>query len=221
MRDDERTEWMFPAWTWRVTNYSMPLDPDQPQTEKAISWVRCTVEGQPDAVVHLAARDPLPDQEILAAQVGSRPEYGPFACELGPVKAGWYRVEVEAINAAVDFWLDGLSSAAVTFEPIKPMVPVEPAEKLPHVLLLGQLMAHEGNFLALTRYVARFGAIVTFDPQEAARAEHVILIGAPQLVSADIERQLRMTGVRVERAQGDIAAQLDAAIEAGDPLLFS
>jgi hypothetical protein len=221
MRDDERAGWTFPVWTWRVTNYSMPSDPDQPQTEKVASWVRCAVEGQPGAVVRLVARDPTPDQETLTAEAGSRPDYGPDVCELGPVKAGWYRVEVQDIDAAVDLWLDGLASAAVTFVPVRPMVPVKPADRLPHVLLLGQLMAHQGNFLALTRYVAAFGATVTFDPQEAARAEHAILIGAPQLVSAEVEQQLRMAGVRVERAQGDIAAQLDAAIEAGDPFLFS
>jgi len=191
-----------PAWTWRVTNYAT-----QVETDKRLSWVRCSVEGQPGATVRLAARDGGLD---LAAEAGCRPEYGPCACELGPVGAGWYRLAVEGQAAAVDLWLDGAGSASVHFSP---------ADKAPHALLLGRMMAHQGNFLALTRYVARFGAVVTFDPEEAARARHVILVGAPHLVSHEVEQDLRQAGARVERVQGDIAAQLDRAVEAGTPYL--
>jgi hypothetical protein len=135
------------------------------------------------------------------------------------VRAGEYKLSVEGLDLSVDLWLDGNASAAVAFAPADMVVPVEPSEKPPHVLLLGQLMVHRGNFLALTRYVARFGAVVTFDPEEAAQAEHVILIGGAHLVGAEVEQDLRQAGVRVERVEGDIATQLDRATEAGIPFL--
>lgn len=203
-----------PAWSWQITNYAL-----QPATEGTKSWVRCAVEGRPGTVVRLAAQDAGPEPPAWTAVAGSRPEWGPDFCELGPVPAGRYTLSVEDLGLAVDLWLDGSGSAAVIFAPTGLGVPAEPVEKVPHVLLLGQLMGHEGNFLALTRYVARFGAVVTLDPEEAARAEHVILVGAAQLVSEAVEQQLRAVGVRVERAQGDIAAQLDAAVSAETPFL--
>ncbi len=208
-----------PAWKWQVTNHSMPLEPDAPEADRGVSWVRCSVEGQPGAAVHLAPAEASLDAAVLTEETGSRPDYGPFFCELGPLKAGWYRLEVEGIGIPIDLWLDGRASAAVAFAPVEPLAPPESVEKLPHVLLLGQLMGHQGNFLALTRYVAKFGAVVTFDPQEAARAGHAILIGSTALVGADVEQRLQAAGVRVERAQGDIAARLDAATNAETPFL--
>lgn len=219
MDDEEESGVTRPTWTWRITNYSHLPDPNRPEQDKALSWVRCSVEGQPGAVVRLMAADTVTEHDVIGAEAGTRPDYGPYFCELGPLKAGWYTLEVEGIDAAVTLWLDGAASAAVDLVPGKPSLAVAPVERLPHVLLLGQTMTHRGNFLALTRYVARFGAVVTFDPDEAAAAEHVILIGSTQLISAEIEEQLRQRGVRVERAQGDIAAQLDGAIAAGTPFL--
>jgi hypothetical protein len=219
MSDDGGALPAFATWTWRVTNHAIQPDPNQPDPARALSWVRCSVEGQPDAVVHLAAEGSTVEQASLTARAGSRPDYGPFFCELGPLKAGWYRLTVEGIDASVALWLDGSASATVSLLPVNPLLSLKPAERLPHVLLLGQTMAHQGNFLALTRYVARFGAVVTFDPQEAARADHAILIGSTQLVSAEVEQQLQAAGICVERVQGDIAAQLDGAVAAGSPFL--
>jgi hypothetical protein len=172
---DEPNLQVIPAGSWRITNYAL-----QPATDGAVSWVRCSVEGRAGAVVRLTPADPGAEATVWTAEAGSRPEWGPYFCELGPVK---------------------------------------PVEMVPHVLLLGKLMTHKGNFLALTRYVARFGAVVTFEPEEAARAEHVILVGAAPLVSEEVEQQLQAAGARVERAQGDIAAVLDGAVAAGSPFL--
>lgn len=214
MSHDESSLETTSAGSWRITNYAL-----QPATESALSWVRCSVEGRLGAVVRLVPADPEAEATVWTAEAGSRPEWGPYFCEVGPVKAGRYRLSVEGLGLAVDLWLDGRGSAAVVFEPAGLGVPVQPVEQVPPVLLLGKLMTHKGNFLALTRYVARFGAVVTFDAEEAAQAEHVILVGAAQLVSDEVEQQLRAAGVRVERAQGDIAAQLDAAVTAGSPFL--
>jgi hypothetical protein len=218
MSDDEGIL-ISPAWTWRVTNYSMLPEQNETEPAKALSWVRCSVEGQTGTIVQLIAEDPAADQEILGAEIGSRPDYGPYFCELGPVKAGWYTLKVEGLDVALTIWLDGSASATVTLVPIDSSMPLKPVEKLPHVLLLNQLMGNKGNFLALTRYVARFGAVVTFDPDEAAQAEHVILVGSTHLVSKAVEQRLLKAGICVERVQGDIAAQLDGAIELGTPFL--
>jgi hypothetical protein len=219
MSDDVHALHTFPGWIWRVTNYSRLPDPNLPEPARALSWVRCSVEEWPGALVRLTSEVSTPEQVSVTARTGSRPDYGPFFCELGPLKAGYYTLEVEGLDAQVALWLDGSASASVTFVPVKPTLSMPPAERLPHVLLLGQIMAHQGNFLALTRYVARFGAVVTFDPQEATQAEHVILVGSTQLVSAEVERQLLRSGIRVERVQGDIAAQLDRSVANGTPFL--
>jgi hypothetical protein len=219
MSDDGWTQPTFLAWSWQVTNYSTVPDPDQPAPAKALSWVRCSVEKQPGAMVRLTPVASAAEQAAYTAAAGSRPDYGPFFCELGPLPAGQYVLTVEGIDASVPLWLDGSASASVAFVPVTPAGPPEPIERIPHVLLLGQMMAHQGNFLALTRYVARFGAVVTFDPQEAAQAEHVIIVGSTQLVSKVVEQHLMEAGVRVERAQGDIAAQLDGSLGAGTPFL--
>lgn len=198
--------------TWRVTNYATRSD-----TGQALSWVRCSVRGQKGATVRLRSQD---GAVTLSAEVGSRPEYGPYFCELGPVAAGRYTVAVAGLDVALNLWLDGTAPATVELAPAERTVGL-PATKIAHAVLLGRMMAHRGNFLALTRYVAHFDAVVTFEQDEAAQAEHVILIGAPRLVSRQVEEQLRQAGVRVERAQGDIAAQLDRAVGAGVPFLSS
>lgn len=213
MSDDTATERAPAAWTWRVVNYAGPVD-----TGKAVSWVRCAVEGQTDVEVVLAAELPPGDAPFsLTAQTGSRPDYGPYACELGPVKAGNYTLAVAGVGAPMRLWLDGSQAAAASLVPARG--PVEGELPYSHVLLLGQLMTNQANFLALTRYVACFGAVVTFDPQQAMLAEHVIVVGSPQLVSEAVEDRVRAAGVHVERAQGNIAGLLDRAVAEGSPLI--
>jgi hypothetical protein len=206
MSDEERTlarnPTSSPGWTWQVSSPGTLVE-----TDESLSWVRCSVEGHAGALVRLTSRD---GQTDLLAEAGASPAYGPCYCELGPVGAGWYTLSVEGLGLAMDLWLDGSAPATVSFTSV---------QKVPHMLLLGRLMANQGNFLALTRYVACFGAVVAFDPKEAEGAKHVILIGAPHLVSKDIEQQVRMGGARVERAEGDIGAQLDRAVESGNPYL--
>ena len=205
-------------WTWRITNYSAQVD-----TGQSISWVRCSVEGQAGVNVWLTA-DLLPgdagtDPLTLSGETGSRPDYGPYFCEIGPLKAGHYTLTVEILDLLVPLWLDGAASATVIFAPVETSRSSGTASSLSRVLLLGRLMTSQANFLALTRYVARFGAVVTFDPEQAALAEHVILIGSPQLVGDEIEQRLEQAGIRVERAQGTIAALLDQAVAADNPFL--
>ena len=205
-------------WAWRITNYSAQVDMGE-----AISWVRCSVEGQVGVKVWLTANFPPDDAGdaplTLSGETGSRPDYGPYFCEIGPVKAGNYTLTVETLDLLVPLWLDGTASATVVFAPVETLRSSGTASKLPPVLLLGQLMTSRANFLALTRYVAHFDAVVTFDPDQAALAEHVILIGSPQLVSEEIEQRLKQAGLCVERAQGTIAALLDQAVAADNPFL--
>ncbi len=218
MSNDEATPEISPQWRWRIVNYAV-----RPESDEALSWVRCSVAGQSGTTVRLTADEPASEQPALTAITGSRPAYGPHFCELGPVSAGDYTLTFEGLDLSVALWLDGRNSASVILEPTgltTPVAPIGPADRVPHVLLLGQLMSHRGSFLALIRYVAHFGAAVTFDPEEAAGAEHAILVGAEHLVSGAVEDRLRQAGVRVERAQGDIAAQLDGAIAADTPFLF-
>jgi hypothetical protein len=46
---------------------------------------------------------------------GSKPEYGPGACQVGGLWPGTYRVTPEGLGPSVDVWLDGQGSATVEF----------------------------------------------------------------------------------------------------------
>ena len=97
------------GWMWRITNYA-----DQRDTGRALSWVHCSVEGRYGASVSLSSKDGCTN---LKAVVGSSPHYGPFFCELGPVRAGLYVLKVEGLDVALDLWLDGSANASVIFTP--------------------------------------------------------------------------------------------------------
>jgi hypothetical protein len=46
---------------------------------------------------------------------GTKPEYGPGACEVGGLWPGTYRVTPQGLGPSVDVWLDGQGSATVEF----------------------------------------------------------------------------------------------------------
>jgi hypothetical protein len=46
---------------------------------------------------------------------GTKPEYGPGACEVGGLWPGTYRVTPQGLGPSVDVWLDGAGSATVEF----------------------------------------------------------------------------------------------------------
>jgi hypothetical protein len=51
----------------------------------------------------------------VTCMTGSKPEYGPGACQLGGLWPGTYHVTPEGLGPSVDVWLDGQGSATVEF----------------------------------------------------------------------------------------------------------
>jgi hypothetical protein len=52
---------------------------------------------------------------ITTCVTGTKPEYGPGACEVGGLWPATYRVIPEGLGPSVDVWLDGAGSATVEF----------------------------------------------------------------------------------------------------------
>jgi hypothetical protein len=52
---------------------------------------------------------------ITTCITGTKPEYGPGACEVGGLWPATYRVTPEGLGPSVDVWLDGAGSATVEF----------------------------------------------------------------------------------------------------------
>lgn len=195
---------LTPSWTWRVTSSA-----GQEETSSQLSWVRCAVVGCDGVTVRLASCD---GRLELISETGSRPEYGPYFCQLGPVKSGWYTLSVEGAGGTVDLWLDGTGSATVTFSPI---------HQIAHIVFLGSMLTRHDDLLALTRYVARFGAVVTFDAEEAARGAHVVMAAFAHELGEAMTRQLQGSGSLVEWVRDGLASHLEGAVQAGTQYLFT
>jgi len=52
---------------------------------------------------------------VTTCVTGTKPEYGPGACEVGGLWPATYRIIPEGLGPSVDVWLDGLGSATVEF----------------------------------------------------------------------------------------------------------
>jgi len=198
-----------PCWSYRVNNPSG----SQP-TGRADSVIRCSVEGQAGLPVRLWAEG----WDGIVQKTGSKTEYGPYALEFASLPGGTYWVEPEGLGVRTELFVDGDAVAWVEFFEIAPPVSVaaaaepEPEPALPdpntldprqvrHCLLLGRLVRERESFEALMQYVAAFSPMVSFEPQDARRAEYVTILGDRRSVSLAIEDALRKAGIRVCRIE--------------------
>lgn len=55
------------------------------------------------------------DDELIAADSGSKPEHGPYAAEFAPVTAGMWTVSVPAVGASMQLMADGYNFAVIEF----------------------------------------------------------------------------------------------------------
>jgi LysM repeat protein len=51
---------------------------------------------------------------------GTKPEYGPGACDMGGLNAGTYKVILDGADIAVEVYLDGIGTAVIEFRPAPP-----------------------------------------------------------------------------------------------------
>jgi len=118
---------------------------------------------------------------------------------------------------------DGGRALAVFWQPAPPLQELSTGERkgIHHYLLFprGEWGVSERYWQAAFNYVKRFLPTCGFDPQEAASAHHVTIIGNSQGVDETVEAELRASGCRVERISGldgeEIKRILDGLARAG------
>lgn len=74
------------------------------------SIFRVSVEGKAGARIELRS-----DDQLIAAEAGSKPEYGPYAAEFAPVTAGTWTVSVPELGASFDMAADNYNLAVIEF----------------------------------------------------------------------------------------------------------
>ncbi len=123
-----------------------------------------------------------------------------------------------AVQALKEFWQRPLQD-----EPAPPLQRLSTEERkgIYHYLLFprGEWGVSERHWRAAFNYVKRFLPTCGFDPQEAASAQYVTIIGNSQGVDEAVEADLRASGCRVERISGldgeEIKRILDGLAQAG------
>lgn len=128
-----------------------------PQTAWVGSVVENTSGGEPteyvnSAIAVIVAGKPWHEAEIRAGDfsatclTGTKPEYGPDACEFGGLRAGTYTLTPKDLGASIPVTVDGWGWAKVRFEqvaaptPLPTATPTPPGQPTPTptVLLPGQ-----------------------------------------------------------------------------------
>jgi hypothetical protein len=127
--------------------------------------------------------------------------------------AGTYVLAVEGTDVrSAPVSLDGTGSATMNLEvPDGP----PPDKFVEHFLLFGPPESSRTvvHLKAAGRYLMEQRPTFGFRAQDASRARHVILIGAPEDISQETEQSLQQAGCQVRRIQGtpeEIAAALQA-----------
>jgi len=146
--------------------------------------------------------------------------FGLLASQEGSPEA-WHKPDggrVSAVQALKEFW-----QRSVQDEPVAPPRKLSTGERkgIYHYLLFPRREwgASERYWQAAFNYVERFLPTCGFDPQEAASAQYVTIIGDSQAVDEAVEADLRASGCRVERISGldgeEIKRILDGLAHAG------
>lgn len=138
--------------------------------------IRCDVEGLAGVSVHLWA-DGWPG---VVQQTGSKPEYGPFACEFAPLGSGKYYLEPEGLGVRAHLNVDGHRVVWVHFYR-RASTPSRATTDTPKVyeiyLWPTRKPSSRPEFDALLRYMVRFRPEVGADIEKAVRARHVLVLG--------------------------------------------
>jgi len=92
------------VWVARLVSNTLGV------TEGQGSIFRVSVEGIKDVPIELRSGN-----QIITANSGSKPEYGPFAAEFAPVTAGTWTVSVPALGVSLDVFADNYNLAVIEF----------------------------------------------------------------------------------------------------------
>ena len=131
------------------------------------------------------------------------------------LEAGTYRVAIDGTQvASEELKLNGANAATID------LVAPAPGKSLSHYVLLGpsNQPRTRANLLLAQDFILTFTPVFGFSAEEAGAASSVTIIGAPEEVSADTEKQLVTDGATVQRITGstrEVATALAARVTAG------
>ncbi len=178
----------------------------------AFGIVRCEVWGKEDLPVHLWTTG----WEGVVRHTGSKPEYGPYACEFAPLGAGTYFIEPEGLDVRARVEVDGRHVVWVRFRPTHiPDLPPTTVKVYDLYLWPARPPQNDAEFLAVLRYVARFVPEIGTDVNQAVKARHVLVLGA---LKPSQEKTLRLAGTTVVQVKDDWAHVLEDLIARGQPI---
>ncbi len=174
--------------------------------------VRCEVKGKTNHPVRLWTRG----WAGVVRYTGSKPEYGPYACEFAPLGAGTYFVEPEGLGVRVQIMVDGRNVVWVRFRPTREEEPVHVPKVYDLYLWIGRMPHTREEFEAVLHYVVRFAPEVGTDLEAAKRARRVLVLG--EAFSARDEEALRQAGTDIRRVEEGWSDTLEDLVARGQPL---
>jgi hypothetical protein len=210
---EQQLDLTMPEWTWQIT---------QTESDQGFSIVRCSVEGRSN----LPVRVWNPTWAGIERRTGSKPEYGPFYCELAPLGPGRYYLQVEGISPYIELALESHSITWIEFvrvatrEPAAaPAPPIISRDKgLHRYLLVARPFANKEDLMAALRFMRVHQPACGFSIEEARWAEEVIIVGADGLrVTERDQALLNESGCRIRRIDENIADTLNQLADMGEP----
>ncbi len=174
--------------------------------------VRCEVRGK----VNLPVRLWTHGWEGVVRHTGTKPEYGPYACEFAPLGGGTYFVEPEGLGVRAEVAVDGRSVVWVRFLPKQKEGPVHVPKVYDLYLWISRMPRDREEFEAVLHYVARFAPEIGADVEQAKRARAVLVLGG--MLSARDEKALALAGTEVKHIRDHWADTLNDLVARGQPL---
>ena len=174
--------------------------------------VRCEVWGQENLPVHLWTTG----WEGIVQTTGSKPEYGPYACEFAPLGSGTYFVEPKGLGVQARVQVDGRHVVWVRFRPTHiPNVPTTTVKVYDVYLWPVREPQNVEEFLAILRYAARFAPEIGTDVDQAVKARHVVVLGR---LKPSQEKTLRLAGTKVVQLEEEWTDVIKDLIARGQPV---
>ena len=174
--------------------------------------VRCEVKGK----VNLPVRLWTHGWGGVVRYTGTKPEYGPYACEFAPLGGGTYFVEPEGLGVRTEVTLDGRSVVWVRFFPKQVEAPIYVPKVYDLYLWIGRMPRDREEFEAVLQYVARFVPEIGTDIEQAKRARAVLVLG--ETFSSRDEKALLQAGTEVKYIREHWAETLANLVARGQPL---
>ncbi len=209
-------------WTYKV---------EQTGIGPGFGVIRCSVKGRKGVKIRVWA-DGWSGETV---ESGSKPEYGPYACELSPLGSGRYYLSAEELGIdRIIVNLDGVHVVWVTFAPAQaepekeekledeekstPVSPVHGPAKEELYLFLAEVPIQKSDLLMLMNYISKFSPKVGDSVEEAGKSEKVVVISGS--VDDALRQILEGEGAKVCFAAPPFSGNLEEALSSGDATAF-